>query len=458
MRLKTKQGLPPIVFIVLGFALLLGMPKLVAYLLNNKTAPVLTNSIQERMSWGDKLLILADATPEKKAGISAFANKEYRTAIAKFQAALIQQQNDPETLIYLNNAIVRSASTNTPKIAVSVPIGSNLNVARELLRGVAQAQHEINRSGGKRLQVEIINDENNPDIAKQVAKALIADPQVLAVVGHNASEASLAAAPIYQSGQLVMITPTSSAQKLAGFGSYIFRALPSTRFLAEPLAKYVLKVAKKSRVATCYNSQAPDNITFRDEFTASLIADGGQLINIDCDMASASFNPSTSISQAISSGADAILLTPHIDQLEKSIDIARSNKSRLALFSSPSMYTMQTLQSGGSDVNGLTMPVVWHPQMEKASVFTKQATKLWGGQVNWRTATAYDATRAIIQGLEKASTRSELQATLRNPDFSTKGAGEVVKFLPSGDRYTRPRLVQVRSTTAKYEFVLIDPK
>ncbi len=456
MRLKTKQGLPPIVFIVLGFALLLGMPKLVAYLLNNNPA-----SIQERMSWGDKLLILADATPEKKAGISAFANKEYRTAIAKFQAALIQQQNDPETLIYLNNAIVRSTSDNTPRIAVSVPIGSNLNVARELLRGVAQAQHEINRSGGingKGLQVEIINDENNPDIAEQVAKALIADPQVLAVVGHNASEASLAAAAIYQSGQLVMITPTSSTKELVGFGSYIFRALPSSRFLAEPLVKYVLKVARKSRVATCYNSQAPDNITFRDEFTASLIADGGQLINIDCDMASASFNPSTSISQAISSGADAILLTPRIDQLEKSIDIARSNKSRLALFSSPSMYTMQTLQSGGSDVNGLTMPVVWHPQMEKASVFTKQATKLWGGQVNWRTATAYDATQAIIEGLKKARTRSELQATLRNPDFSTMGAGEVVKFLPTGDRSSHPILVQVRSTKAKYDFVPINPQ
>ncbi|MBD2281349.1 MAG: hypothetical protein HEQ13_09250 [Dolichospermum sp. DEX189] len=91
MRLKTKQGLPPIVFIVLGIALLLGMSKLVAYHL----------SIQERMSWGEKLLILDGATPEKKAGISAFANQDYRTAIAKFQAALIQQQNDPETLIYL---------------------------------------------------------------------------------------------------------------------------------------------------------------------------------------------------------------------------------------------------------------------------------------------------------------------------------------------------------------------
>jgi branched-chain amino acid transport system substrate-binding protein len=447
MRLKTKRGLPPIVFIMLGIALLLGI------------ASVLTDSIQKRMSWGEKLLILADATPEKKAGVRAFADQDYPTAIAKFQAALIQQQNDPETLIYLNNA--RSASDNTPKIAVSVPIGSNLDVARELLRGVAQAQDEINRSGGingKGLQVEIINDENDPDIARQVATALVQDPQVLAVVGHNASEASLAAAPIYQSGELVMITPTSSAKALAGFGSYIFRALPSSRFLAEPLVKYVLKVAKKPSVATCYNSQAPDNITFRDEFTASLIADGGKLINIDCDMASANFNPSTSISQAISSGADAILLTPHIDQLEKSIDIARSNKSRLALFSSPSMYTMQTLQSGGSDVSGLTMPVVWHPQMQKASVFTQQATRLWGGQVNWRTATAYDATRAIIQGLEKASTRSELQATLLNPDFSTMGAGDVVKFLPTGDRSSRPILVQVRSTKTKYDFTLVNPQ
>lgn len=153
-----------------------------------------------------------------------------------------------------------------------------------------------------------------------------------------------------------------------------------------------------------------------------------------------------------------LLTSINCKQLQKSIDIARSNKSRLALFSSPSMYTIQTLQSGRSDVNGLTMPVVWHPQMQKASVFTQQATRLWGGQVNWRTATAYDATRAIIQGLEKARTRSELQATLRNPDFSTMGAGEVVKFLPTGDRSSHPILVQVRSTKAKYDFVPINPQ
>jgi len=38
------------------------------------------------------------------------------------------------------------------------------------------------------------------------------------------------------------------------------------------------------------------------------------------------------------------------------------------------------------------------------------------------------------------------------------GAGEVVKFLPTGDRSSHPILVQVRSTKAKYDFVPINPQ
>ncbi|HBY75884.1 MAG TPA: ABC transporter substrate-binding protein, partial [Cyanobacteria bacterium UBA11148] len=51
------------------------------------------------------------------------------------------------------------------KIAVSVPMESNLNKAQEILRGVAQAQNEVNRNGGINgmlLKVAIANDENDP--------------------------------------------------------------------------------------------------------------------------------------------------------------------------------------------------------------------------------------------------------------------------------------------------------
>ena len=455
---KKKSGLPPIAFIALGLVSLWGIPKLYARLFNHPSIPGAANGVSARMSLGEKLLIAADASSEKQSGISAFANTDYITAAGKFEAALKQRRNDPETLIYLNNA--RLGSDHVLKIAVSVPISSNLNVAQEMLRGVAQAQDEVNRGGGINgvgLQVEIVNDENNAEIAKQVATALVKDSQVLAVVGHNTSEASLAAASIYQPGQLVMITPTSSANQLAGFGSYIFRTLPSTRFLAEPLAQYAIKTAHKTHIAICYDSQAPDNITFRDEFTATFIADGGKLIPIDCDLASSGFNPTVALAQAISHGADAVLLTPHIDRLERAIAFARSNQSKLLLFSSPSLYTIQTLQSGQGDMNGLTLPVVWHPQMSAASAFTQRAAQHWGGKVNWRTATAYDATRAIIEGLKQGRTRSELQAVLRSPGFSATGAGEAVKFLPSGDRLSHPLLVQVQPTNSGYDFVPINP-
>ena len=90
----------------------------------------------ERISSGEKILVQANVSPEKKAGIEAFAKGDYAVAINLWELSLKRQPNDPETVIYLNNAKV--ANRNPIQIAVSVPIGDNLDVAQEILRGVAQ--------------------------------------------------------------------------------------------------------------------------------------------------------------------------------------------------------------------------------------------------------------------------------------------------------------------------------
>jgi branched-chain amino acid transport system substrate-binding protein len=181
----------------------------------------------------------------------------------------------PDTLIYLWNSKIGKAKHLT--IAVSVPISSNLNIAQEILRGVAQAQDEINTAGGiqgQKVQVMIVDDQNDSGTAAKVADELVKQAEVLAVVGHNASDASVAAAPIYQKGELVMVSPTSFANALSGFGNYIFRAVPTVRFLAEPLATHVVQVAHKKRLVVCFDSQAKDNVSFKDEFIASVSARG----------------------------------------------------------------------------------------------------------------------------------------------------------------------------------------
>jgi branched-chain amino acid transport system substrate-binding protein len=418
--------------------------------------------ILQRQSVGAKILIKADQNPNKQSAIEAFAAGNYRDAITKYDASLEIEPNDPETWIYKNNAKA-IATNNFFKIAVSVPIGGNLNVAKEILRGVAQVQQEVNSHGGingKLLQVAIANDDNDPLTAKQIAKNLSQDDKILGVVGHNSTEASVAAAPIYQQAGLVMISPTTVGTSLSGIGSYIFRTTPDTRTTADILARYTVQSARKSKVAVCIASDAKASTSFKEAFEWSIFQAGGKVIEANCNFSQPDFNPNNIPSQAISSGADALLLAPSIYNVNQAISVIQANKQRLPLLGNQTMYVFETLQQGLADANGMILSVAWHPVANVDNAFVKEAQTLWGGSVGWRTAMAYDAAKAMVMGLESASNRQQLQATLANPDFAFTGATGTVQFLPSGDRNLQGVLVKVQSgkqSGVGYDFIPVQP-
>jgi branched-chain amino acid transport system substrate-binding protein len=410
------------------------------------------------LSAGDKNLIAADSNADKQAGIEAYGAGDFATATAKFKSSLATNRNDPETWIYLNNASA-IASGDFVKIAVSVPIGGNLNVAKEILRGVAQAQHEINQSGGvggNLVLVEIANDNNDPEIGKQIASELVNDSQVLGVVGHNDSNVTMAAASVYQQGGLVAISPTSVASNLSGIGNYIFRTTTSTRVLADTLARHAVESAHKSKIAICSDSRAAASTSFKEELTIAVFDRGGKVTNTACDFANPNFNPDEIPSLAIGDGADAIVLAPSIDRVRRALEVARANQGRLTILGSQAMYVFETLKEGQGDTNGAILSVVWHPDAVSETLFSTNAKKMWGGSGSWRTATAYDATEAILIGLKSGQNREKLQKTLSDPNFSLEGATGDVRFQPSGDRIAKGVLVKVQPGKASgtgYDFV-----
>lgn len=399
-----------------------------------------------KVSTGQQLLVTADTHPDKQAGIDAYAKGDYQAAIASFQSALKANRNDPESLIYLSNA---TAALKGPalKIGVSVPIGGNLNVAREILRGAAQAQQELNQSNGingKLVQLSIVNDNNDPSVARQVAESFVADPEILAVIGHAASEASVAAAPVYQAGGLVMISPTSVARSLSGIGDHIFRTTPSTKTTANALAKHIVTSARKSKVVICYASKTEASKSFQEELTAAIYELDGKVLRTPCDFSDPSFVASEVPSRAVSDGAEAIVLAPSFNTINESIDIMQANQRRLPLFGSQTMYIIEALKQGQADANGMVLPVPWHPAVASGSVFAANAKRIWGGPGNWRTAMAHDATYAALTGLKSGATREQLPKTLSNAGFSVKGATGDIQFLPSGDRVMKVLLVKVQ--------------
>ncbi len=472
----------PKLILAIAFLFLL-LPAIVIYFIlpppNNKvtsqTQPIDSDncvpdvSLDSCISLGDKILIKDRPTDEKTAGVKAFKDKNYAFAVSQLQNSLRRYPNDPETLIYKNNA--QAQLTNHLKMAAVVPISTNLNFAQEMLRGVAMAQNKINQQGGINghlLQVVIIDDSNNPNIAKQVAENLVADPTILAVVGHNASFASLAAAPIYQKGRLVMISPTSFSNNLSGFGDYIFRTIPRIRNLTEPLAEYVVKTVRKTRTAICYDFKSPDQTVFNEEYVEALKSKGVQTEQIQCDFSSPKFDPNQVIAEAVRSGADSLLLAPSIaptNTIKKAVDVAKANRvAGLTLLASTTMYTVDTLTSGGSDVNGLVLAAPWNPKIAspQAQNFANYARQLWKAEVNWRTATDYDATLSIITGLQKSQTREGLKNELRSQSFVAHGgANGDIKFAPTGDPLSNNIvLLEVRPSNSNptgYDFFPIQP-
>ena len=412
---------------------------------NANSDPNNSLSLKDRLSLGEKLLVVEGASTDKKDGVAAIAAQNWSGAIASFQAALQNNRNDPESLIYLNNAKIGAQMADT--IAVSVPATKSSNPALEILRGVAQAQSQVNQAGGINgtpLRVLIADDDDDPNISKEVAAALVQDASVLGVIGHFGSDATLAAGAIYQQAGLVMISPTSTSVQISSLGNAVYRTVPSDRFTASALSRYMLNTLQKQNAAIYYNSESSYSKSLKEEFTTALTSDGGA-IAAEYDLASSAFRAAESVDQAAQQGAQVLVLAANTATLAPALQVIAANRQRLQILGGDSLYNPKVLQTGGESAAGMVVAVPWVLLSNPNAPFAQESRQLWGGDVNWRTAMAYDAAMTLVKGLKKGGDRKTILQTIAQPGFSFQGATGTVKFLPSGDRNQPMQLVVVQA-------------
>lgn len=401
-------------------------------------------NVANALSWGERVLFTDAPNADLQSGAAAYAAGDYATAAARFEAARRQVRNDPEALIYLNNA--RLGNTPALGIAAVVPIGDTPNAAREILRGVAQAQDEAIQAGVP-IKVLVADDRNDSNQATAIANALVQNSAIVGVIGHGTSTTTLAAAPVYQQGQLPMIAPTSTTTELATLarqgGNFVFRVIPSDQFTGTTLARYMLS-AGKSRPIIFYNPQSSYSKSLQDAFATTLGLEGGQVAKL-VDLTQG--NPATELQ---GSGADAIVLLPDSATFDAAIAVAQVNQGQLPILAGDAFYRIEALQKGGAALTGSVITVPWHP-LKSTPPFAQVSSGLWGGDVNWRTALSYDAFQALRSARTVANVspnagaqgRTALGQSLAAQGFSASGSTGAISFLPSGDRNAAVLLVQV---------------
>ncbi len=417
----------------------------------------------------------------KEKGKEYFAQCDYQKALLRFKDAWQQDRLDPETLIYLNNALLEANKMPYYTIAVAVSIPKNQNDfndddgdsrANEMLRGVAQLQTKINLGllndndpflkyfpdqdfinkkaiNGKGLKVVITNDENKKLLAEKRAKSLSQRPEILGVVGHYPSEMTLATVDIYNQNNLVLISPGSTTSELTKYPRKNFlRTVFSVEQQSPAIAKFLQEKSIK-KVVGFYSEGSPFSESFFNSFKTIFTRPpfSGTVVKLDEFDLGNNFKAEEAIQELrkrqgkITEEIGLVLFPKAIgDAQGDAIRLIKLNNSQNWVIGSWGLRSSRTLEQ----INNLqpfqkfVITVPWDSLTSPNQDFLKDAKILWTTtSVNAITALSYDATLALTKALEKANTptRINILEQLKSLDFLvTKGATGTIQFDENGDR------------------------
>ena len=148
--------------------------------------------------------------------------------------------------------------------------------------GVLFAAEQINAAGGllgRKIEIIAEDDQGKPEESAQVVSKLITSDEVVAVIGQNTSGNSLAAAPIAQSNQTPMISPSSTNPDVTKKGDFIFRACFTDPLQGQALADFTRNTLGHSRVATFIDVKSDYSVGLAKVFEERLSSIGGSVIS-----------------------------------------------------------------------------------------------------------------------------------------------------------------------------------
>ncbi|MBD2202976.1 ABC transporter substrate-binding protein [Calothrix sp. FACHB-1219] len=454
--------------------------------------------IDNLISLGEKAI--ADSTVKlsqpylglKEQGIKEFAQGDYESAYKTFDSLRFQAGNnkkvqglrqtalaalqDPEVLIYRNNAFVNTRHKQNPifpiyTIAVAAPL--NVNSGLDILFGVAQAQ-DVAVKNGINLQVVIANDLNQQKQAQQIATKLSQNQKILAVVGHYTSPNTCEALKVYSPNELVLISPTSTVlnlQSCATANKVFFRTTTSTRDEAKSLVQYLVNDLRRNQPkVVIFYSKEWFSRDLTDEFEKVIQSYQGKIL-LKVDLSDPNFDASKLPSEV--QEADALVLLPDggtdgNKTLENAIKIIKLNNGKKPILGANTLYLQEVINQAKAATKSLFLASEWHPKQCGAQDFAKQINEYWGGDLNRRVALSYEAVQAIVQAIrnqavgkpiDRKTIQQKLSETGINPNKAASSdvlKGWKIIFKATGDREgidTQPILtVKEHNQQLKFDF------
>ena len=308
-------------------------------------------------------------------------------------------------LIFASIAWLLPASAQAQvNIAVAAPMsGPRAQFGQQIRMGVELAIEDINARGGvlgNKLILSIRDDEADRNKAIAVAKTIVNDG-VKFVIGHQNSNASLFAAPIYASGGVLEITPGSTNPFLTEQGLWnIFRTTGRDDYQGTFAADYIA-ARFPSETAALVHDETPYGKLIFNAARLELQKIGFAHI-VEFDVNSTTFEAVAVAAQIMRSNAGVVFWAGLEKNFAQVITEARAKGYKAIMIGPDSIASPEFMTIGGLSIEGVLMTMEGDPRRKHEAEAVTQKFTAKGFSPEAYAFNAYAAVQLIQQAAEIA--------------------------------------------------------
>ena len=306
------------------------------------------------------------------------------------------------------------------KIAVVGPMtGDSAQYGQAFKRAAELMAKKVNEGGGvdgQQIKLEIIDDKNDAKEATNVAQKLVSDKDVVGVIGHFSSTASLAAAPIYERNGLVELSPTSSHPDFTSQGTYMFRNINTQATEGPILANFALNDLNKKNIAVIYINN-DWGITAKDNFIKGVEDLGGNITAIESFIGGQTKDFTPTITKIKGTNPDLLFIAAMYSEAGMIAQQIKQLDYDIEIIGTSALYNEQLIKLAGPAVEGLflTSNFLAENPDDNVQQFVKEYEEAYGAEPDQFAAVAYDSLGLMVEALKVSGPdRGKLRDALAN--------------------------------------------
>lgn len=272
------------------------------------------------------------------------------------------------------------------------------------------AHEEIaQRYSGKAPQISIVPDSvgtgDPADVEVRRAQRLAAIPNIVAVVGHGGSRASLAAAPIYNEAGIVQLTPMSTSRLLQSVGRWTFNLAPDDSVEGAFIGDFVAGRLRAGRV-TIYYVNDEYGTGLRDGVLAELTRRGVAVVDrVPMDLSS---DFRTLVAASLKQGVpDVVVVAGRQHETGTIARLLREHGVRRAVVAGDGAAVLPALaQLAGPGADSVYVVAYWTPEASDSlsRAFVERYRRAAGVAPLSPDAVVHDALMLVAEAVHEAGT------------------------------------------------------